>query len=129
MVREGRGIALKYLESLPKGLNESPEKDADGMKTDREKCITENDAQKIVRFAEDPFFGEDSHAQTQRIMEKSPFRDLKTWRLLHLIVKAGADMKEEQFALQLISQFQQIFKAEKLKLILTPFEIISLGKL
>jgi len=44
-----------------------------------------------------------------------------------MIVKTGADMKEEQFAVQLISQFDQIFKEEKLKLILTPYEIVSLG--
>jgi len=36
--------------------------------------------------------------------------------------------KEEQFATQLISQFDQIFKAEELKLILTPYEIVSLGR-
>lgn len=36
-------------------------------------------------------------------------------------------MKEEQFAVQLISQFDQIFRDEKVKLILTPYEIISLG--
>ena len=45
-----------------------------------------------------------------------------------MIVKCGADIKEEQFAVQLISQFDQIFKKEKLKLILTPYEIISLGR-
>jgi phosphatidylinositol kinase/protein kinase (PI-3 family) len=44
-----------------------------------------------------------------------------------MIVKCGADIKEEQFAIQLIYQFEQIFKAEKLKLMLRPFEILSLG--
>ena len=73
------------------------------------------------------YFGEDSKEQTNRIRKLSPFGDLKSWRLLHMIVKTGADMKEEQFALQLISQFNQIFRAAKLKLIVTPYEIMSLG--
>ncbi len=77
----------------------------------------------------DIFFGEDSRVQTSRIRKESPFKDLKTWSLLPLIVKTGADMKEEQFAVQLISQFDQIFKQEKLKLLLTPYEIVSLGTL
>ena len=46
-----------------------------------------------------------------------------------MIVKGGADIKEEQFAVQLIYQFDQIFKREKLKLFLRPYEIISLSKL
>lgn len=45
-----------------------------------------------------------------------------------MIVKSGADLKEEQFAVQLIQQFDQIFKLEKLDLYLTPYEIVSLGK-
>ena len=44
-----------------------------------------------------------------------------------MIVKTGADLKEEQFAIQLISQFDQIFNKEKSRLKLTPYEIISLG--
>ena len=74
------------------------------------------------------FFGEDSSEEAERIKRDSPFRHLKSWKLVHLIVKSGADMKEEQFAVQLISQFDQIFKLEKTKLILTPYEIVSLGK-
>lgn len=73
------------------------------------------------------FFGESSESQAERIKQDSPFKHLKTWRLVHIIVKSGADMKEEQFAIQLISQFDQIFKNEKSKLILTPYEILSLG--
>jgi len=46
---------------------------------------------------------------------------------VHMIVKGGADIKEEQFAVQLIYQFDQIFKREKLKLLLRPYEIISLN--
>ena len=57
----------------------------------------------------------------------SPFGKLKSWKLSHMIIKTGADLKEEQFAIQLISQFDQIFKKEKSPLKLTPYEIISFG--
>jgi len=73
------------------------------------------------------YFGEDSEAQAQRIKRQSPFGTLRTWRLVHLIIKSGADMKEEQFAIQLISKFDHIFKLENLKLKLSPYEILALG--
>jgi len=73
------------------------------------------------------YFGEDSEAQAQRVKSQSPFGILRTWRLAHLIIKTGADMKEEQFAIQLISKFDHIFKLENLKLKLSPYEILALG--
>ena len=45
-----------------------------------------------------------------RIKEKSIYKDLSTWRLIHLLVKADDNLKQEQFALQLIYQFDYIFK-------------------
>jgi phosphatidylinositol 4-kinase B len=36
-------------------------------------------------------------------------------------------LKQEQFAIQLIYEFDYIFKLEKLPLILTPYEVISMG--
>lgn len=41
------------------------------------------------------FFGEEAIAQELRIRKQSPFSNLKSWRLLHMIVKGGADIKEE----------------------------------
>lgn len=52
---------------------------------------------------------------------------MKTWDLVHLIVKSHDNLKQEQFALQLIYQFDQIFKAEGLNLKLRPYEVLSLG--
>ncbi|CAD8165800.1 unnamed protein product [Paramecium pentaurelia] len=62
-----------------------------------------------------------------KIKNNSPFRNFKTWKLVHLIVKSGDDLRQEQFAMQLISTFDQIFKIEQLKLQLTTYEVISLG--
>lgn len=44
-----------------------------------------------------------------------------------MIIKTGDNLKQEQFAAQLINQFNQIFKDEKVKLKLRPYEILSLG--
>ena len=52
---------------------------------------------------------------------------MKTWKLIKLIVKQGCDLKQEQFATQLISQFDQIFKAAKLNIWLKPYEILCTG--
>lgn len=72
-------------------------------------------------------FGEGEDEQTARLRKQSPFGQFQSWRLVHLIVKTGDNIKQEQFALQLIYQFDQIFKMEGLPLILTPYEIVSLG--
>ena len=47
--------------------------------------------------------------------------------MVHLIVKADDNLKQEQFALQLIYQFDYIFKLENLPLVLTPYEVKSMG--
>lgn len=43
------------------------------------------------------------------------------------MIKTGDNLKQEQFALQLIYQFDYIFKLENLPLNLTPYEILSMG--
>ncbi|CAD8067851.1 unnamed protein product [Paramecium sonneborni] len=64
---------------------------------------------------------------SDKIRSNSPFRNFKTWKLVQLIVKSGDDLRQEQFAMQLISTFDQIFKIEQLKLQITTYEVISLG--
>lgn len=49
-------------------------------------------------------FGETSMQQDERVRRASPFGTLKTWRLLKIIVKSNDDVRQEQFAMQLISQ-------------------------
>jgi len=46
---------------------------------------------------------------------------------LRIIVKSNDDVRQEQFAMQLISQFEQIFKLKKLDLWLKPYEILGTG--
>jgi len=103
----------------------------------------DKDVSSIDSSSEDFFFGEDSNVQVllffhvttttiilqkqKRIKSNSIFQHIRSWRLAHMILKSGADLKEEQFAIQLIQQFDQIFKVEGIDLCLTPYEIISLG--
>jgi len=50
-----------------------------------------------------------------------------TWKLLRIIVKSNDDVRQEQFAMQLISQFEQIFMSKGLDLWLKPYEILGTG--
>lgn len=43
-------------------------------------------------------------------------------------MKSNDDVRQEQFAMQVISQFEQIFKARKLDLWLKPYEILATGR-
>ncbi len=72
-------------------------------------------------------FGESEDDFKERIRNKSIFGHFESWDLVHLIVKTHDNLKQEQFALQLIYEFYYIFKLEKLPLILTPYEVLSMG--
>lgn len=58
----------------------------------------------------------------------SPFGNFSTWRTFKCIVKSGEDLRQEQFASQLINLFNQIFKIEKVDCWVNPYEVISTGK-
>lgn len=66
-------------------------------------------------------------SQAERIRKSSPFGTLRTWGLVHVIVKSGDDLRQEQLAMQLISFFLQTFKEKKLKLWLYAYDIIATG--
>ncbi len=72
-------------------------------------------------------FGESFEEKCYRIREASPFGQLSTWKLIQVIVKQGCDLRQEQFATQLISQFDQIFKQYRIPIWLRPYEIICTG--
>ena len=63
--------------------------------------------------------------QDARIRANSEFGSLQTWKMCRMIVKCGDDVRNEQFAMQLISLMDQIFKRKNLKLWLKPYEIIA----
>lgn len=84
----------------------------DGMPTDKEV---------------DNIFGEKIEEQTDRIKKISPFGLCSSWKLFKVIVKSGEDLRQEQFATQLINEFNQIFHLENVDLWLKPYEILSTG--
>ncbi|KAG2218298.1 hypothetical protein INT45_000980, partial [Circinella minor] len=62
---------------------------------------------------EDPsaaVFAEDWDLKKARIRASSPYGHLPNWRLLSVIVKQGSDLRQEQFAVQLIREMQRIWE-------------------
>ena len=59
-------------------------------------------------------YREASKEQEQRIRANSRFGHLKTWKLARVIIKSGDDLRLEQFAMQLISLMNSIFKRKKI---------------
>jgi len=61
----------------------------------------------------------------KRVRAASPYGHLPHWRLIQLIVKSKDDVRQEQFATQLITLFSQIFRKADLPLWLRPYQVLS----
>lgn len=72
-------------------------------------------------------YGELWSWKEERILGKSEFKDLKDTKLMPFIVKAGDDLRQEQLAVQLIGQFDKVFKEEKVEVFLKPFTVMSVS--
>lgn len=72
-------------------------------------------------FPRNFLFSETSEEQEQRIRKASPYGSLESWKLLRMIVKCGDDIRQEQFAIQLIAQIQHIFNLKRLRLWMFPY--------
>ncbi|KAF2015505.1 phosphatidylinositol 4-kinase-like protein PIK1 [Aaosphaeria arxii CBS 175.79] len=55
-------------------------------------------------------FGEEWSAKRERIRRSSPYGHMKNWDLISVIVKTGADLRQEAFACQLIQVCTKIWK-------------------
>ena len=102
------------------GFEQTPNEGMNRRMTIGEKDFYENRPNNTI-------FIETSKEQDERVRKNSPFGGLKTWRLIKLIVKSNDDVRQEQFAMQLISQMDQIFKMKKLNLWLRTYEILATG--
>ncbi|OQR99035.1 phosphatidylinositol kinase (PIK-J) [Achlya hypogyna] len=60
-----------------------------------------------------------------RVRATSPWGHLPSWRLLPVIVKSNDDLRQEQFASQLIRQFHEVFREAKLPVFLRPYDVIA----
>mmetsp|Transcript_31235 Transcript_31235/g.81022 ORF Transcript_31235/g.81022 Transcript_31235/m.81022 type:complete len:664 (-) Transcript_31235:188-2179(-) len=61
------------------------------------------------------------------LRKESEFGDLSGWNLRSIIVKSGADLRQEEIAVALIHWFDNVFRKSNLKLWLRPFEIVCVG--
>jgi phosphatidylinositol 4-kinase len=73
-------------------------------------------------------FGEKLEDQKERLQLNSPFKNFKTFNIFKAIIKAGEDLKQEQFATQLIQVFREIFNQNNVDCWLSSYEVISTGQ-
>ena len=73
-------------------------------------------------------FGEPFEEKEKELKNKSLFGKLNTYKIFRCIIKTNEDLRQEQFATQLINEFYQIFKLENTGCWLNTYEIISTGK-
>ena len=72
-------------------------------------------------------FGENFSKNEKELKKKSLFGKLNTYKIFKCIIKTNEDLRQEQFATQLINEFYQIFKLENTGCWLNTYEIISTG--
>jgi hypothetical protein len=72
-------------------------------------CFDQEDPSAVV-------FQEAWDEKVQRIQSSSPFGHIDGWRLLSVIVKSGADMRQEQLACQIIEEMTNIWRRAGLPL-------------
>ena len=72
-------------------------------------------------------FSEAPSHRFNRIAKYSPYSKLPQYELVTLIVKSNDNLKQEQFAMQLLQMFHDIFQAETIPLELYAYEIVSIS--
>ena len=60
-----------------------------------------------------------------KLREVSPYGHLPAWGIATLIIKSGDDIRQEQLAMRLIAEFDQIFSAADLALWLRPYRVMA----
>ena len=72
-------------------------------------------------------FGETFIEKEKNLKKTSLFGKFKSHKIFRCIFKTHEDLRQEQFATQLINEFNQIFKIEHVNCWLNTYEIISTG--
>ena len=72
-------------------------------------------------------FGDTFEQKEQNLKKTSIFGHFKTHKIFRCIFKTHEDLRQEQFATQLINEFDQIFKIENTNCWVNTYEIISTG--
>lgn len=71
--------------------------------------------------------GESWAAKKSRIRQASPYGHLVNWDCVSVIVKTGGDLRQEQLAVQLIQEFEKIWKDENCACWVRYFRILITG--
>ncbi|TCD71888.1 Phosphatidylinositol 4-kinase pik1alpha (PI4-kinase)(PtdIns-4-kinase) [Steccherinum ochraceum] len=72
-------------------------------------------------------FSESWAAKKSRIRQSSPYGHLANWDCVSVIVKTGGDLRQEQLAVQLIHEFEKIWKEENCGCWVRYFRILITG--
>ncbi|KAF0482707.1 1-phosphatidylinositol 4-kinase [Gigaspora margarita] len=81
-----------------------------GLEEERMLKITTQGVTSVVAVNKDDpsaiVFSEEWETKKERIRKSSPFGSFSNWRLLSVIVKTGADLRQERLACKLIREIQ-----------------------
>ena len=116
----------KLLEDIPEKDEEIPEEKKKLIEQEIEKEEIKpktNIKWEVIRKV----FGESFNEKGKAIKNKSLFGKLDSHKIFRCIIKTHEDLRQEQFATQLINEFYQIFQLEHTGLWLNTYEIISTG--
>ncbi|EJF65958.1 kinase-like protein [Dichomitus squalens LYAD-421 SS1] len=72
-------------------------------------------------------FSESWAAKKARVRQASPYGHLANWDCVSVIVKTGGDLRQEQLAVQLIQEFEKIWKEENCPCWVRYFRILITG--
>ncbi|THU91136.1 kinase-like protein [Dendrothele bispora CBS 962.96] len=96
-----------------------------GMKTAEDESIIRRELSKADPSA--MVFSESWATKKSRIRHSSPYGHLASWDCVSAIVKTGADLRQEQLAVQLIKEFQRIWEEENCSCWVRYFRILITG--
>ena len=121
-------------DSVSKLLEEIPEKEEEITEEKKKEIEEEMKKEEIVikntninLEALRNVFGESFAQKGKNVKKQSLFGKLNSHKIFRCIIKTHEDLRQEQFATQLINEFYQIFQLEHTGLWLNTYEIISTG--
>lgn len=122
----------KNLENSPLNSDDETDKKKKKKREKKEKSIiTSSDASKLftnsILLGNHQEFGELWEKKTKRIQQESPYGNIPNWRIQSLIVKYGDEALQEEFAMQLLVQFQRIFLETGLSAKIIPYRILAIS--
>jgi phosphatidylinositol 4-kinase len=127
IIREMSQLEEKRIEQIIQQNEDLQKIMSNGGEGNENESVNEKEVLLKCKFKDDPsadVFNEDWDAKRERIRLDSPYGDHPNWELIPLIVKTGADLRQEQFALQLIEEADRIWKESGLDIFVKPFRIM-----